>query len=359
MSCAGTEFVGQVWADGLQQPEDILIRKRRSALTYTRRDLGKLALATLSASTLTAKPNSRWNGVQVGLNVPYSFRGLSGTADKIIEYMTQLNLSACELRLQPVEAYLGAPGVYASSNDAPRGAGSGRGAGRGRGPLTPEQQAAADEAAKKLSDWRTALAMNKIRDFRRKYEDAGILIQILKIDNFNSFSDEVTDYFFNVAKNLGCYALSTEGRLADVERLGRFAAKHKMMIGYHGHTAGPGGEAFGAPENWEKAMEVSPYNGINLDLGHFLVGNKTSPIPFLTKYHDKVTHIHVKDRKLDGATVPFGQGDVPIVEALQIIRKNRWKIQATIEFEYPTPPGSDVLTEIGKCVEYCHKALEG
>ena len=353
-------------------------------MTYTRRDIGKLALAALPAASLLAKPDSKFGGVQVGCNVPYSFRGLSGTADKILEYMNQLNLSAAELRLQPVEAYLGAPGVYASANDAPGaaarrgGAGAGAGAtgaagaaagtggggtrgtagrGGGRAPLTPEQQAAQAEEAKKLSDWRLALSMDKIKEFRRKYEDAGVLIQILKIDNFNSFSDEVTDYFFNVAKNLGCRALSTEGRLGDVQRLGQFADKHKMMIGYHGHTAGPGGEAFGSPENWEKAMEVSKYNAINLDLGHFLVGNQTSPIPFLTKYHEHVTHIHVKDRKLGGATVPFGQGDVPIAEALQLMKKNKWNIQATIEFEYPTPEGSDVLTEIAKCVEFCKKAL--
>jgi sugar phosphate isomerase/epimerase len=199
--------------------------------------------------------------------------------------------------------------------------------------------------------------MDKIKDFRKKYETAGVLIQILKIDNFNSYSDDVTDYLFEVAKHLGAHAISTEGRLGDVGRLGKFADKHKMMVGYHGHTAGPGGEAFGSPENWEKAMEVSKYNGINLDLGHFLVGNKTSPIPFMTKYHDRVTHIHIKDRKYDGATVPFGEGDVPIVEALQLMKKNQWKFQATIEFEYPIPQGSDLLTEMGKCVEYCRKAL--
>jgi hypothetical protein len=335
-------------------------------MDLTRRDLGRIALAAWPAAKLAAKPNSRFGGVQVGANVPYSFHNMSGTADKILEYMTQLNLSAAELRLQPVEAYLGAPGVYASSFDAPGGGRSGAGAppggargpnGGGRTPLTPEQQAAQAEAAKKLSDWRLSLSMDKIKDFRKKYEAAGVLIQILKIDNFNSFSDGVTDYFFEVAKNLGAHAISTEGRLSDIERLGKFADKHKMMVGYHGHTAGPGGEAFGAPENWEKAMDVAKYNGINLDLGHFLVGNKTSPIPFMTKYHDRITHIHVKDRKYDGATVPFGQGDVPIVESLQLMKKNHWKFQATIEFEYPVPPGSDLLTEMGKCVEYCKKAL--
>jgi sugar phosphate isomerase/epimerase len=324
-----------------------------------------MAIASIPAAQLLAKPNSKFGGVQVGCNVPYSFHGMSGTADKILEYMNQLNLSAAELRLQPVEAYLGAPGVYASGYDAPGGArgragaggARGRGIGRGRAPLTPEQQAARAEEAKKLSAWRLALSMDRIREFRKKFEDDGVLIQILKIDNFNSFSDEVTDYFFNVAKNLGCSALSTEGNLRDVQRLGQFAEKHRMMIGYHGHTAGPGGEAFGSPENWEKGMEVSKYNGINLDIGHFLVGNQTSPIPFLTKYHERVTHIHVKDRTYKGDTVPFGKGDVPITEVLQLMKKNKWRFQATIEYEYPTPEGSDVLTEIGKCVEYCRKAV--
>jgi sugar phosphate isomerase/epimerase len=352
-------------------------------MDLTRRDLGRIALAAWPAAMLAAKPDSLFGGVQVGANVPYSFHNMSGTADKILEYMTQLNLSAAELRLQPVEAYLGAPGVYASSFDAPGGGRRGTGAppggpgpgggdaargapgssaargakGGGRAPLTPEQQAAQAEAARKLSDWRLSLSMDRIKDFRKKYETAGVLIQILKVDNFNSFSDGVTDYFFEVAKNLGAHAISTEGRLSDIERLGKFADKHKMMVGYHGHTAGAGGEAFGAPENWEKAMAVAKYNGINLDLGHFLVGNQTSPIPFMTKYHDRITHIHVKDRKKDGATVPFGQGDVPIVESLQLMKKNHWKFQATIEFEYPVPPGSDVLTEMSKSVEYCKKAL--
>ena len=348
-------------------------------MNFTRRDFGKLALAAVPAtSLLAAKPDSKWGGVQVGINAPYSFTRMSGTADKIIEYMTQLNLSACELRLQPVEAYLNAPGVYASANDAPgagaaRGGGAHDGGGRsgggarggrrprgggGRAAQTPEQQAAAAEEAKKLSDWRLSLSQDKIKGFRKKYEDAGILIQILKIDNFNSFSDEVTDYFFTVAKNLGAHAISTEGRLSDVERLGKFADKHKMMIGYHGHTAGPGGEAFGAPENWEKAMAVSKYNGINLDLGHFIAGNNTSPIPFMTKYADKITHVHVKDKMMhDGPNKPFGQGETPIVEVLQLMKKNKWKFQACIEYEYTTPPDSTVMTEIGKCVEYCRKAL--
>src|ERR1700722_4988507 len=94
-------------------------------MNLTRRDLGRIALAAWPAAKLAAKPGSLFGGVQVGPNVPYSFHNMSGTADKIVEYMIQLNLSAAELRLQPVEAYLGAHGVYASSFDAPGGGGSG------------------------------------------------------------------------------------------------------------------------------------------------------------------------------------------------------------------------------------------
>jgi hypothetical protein len=50
-------------------------------MQMTRRDLGKLALAALPATQLFAKPDSKFGGVQVGINAPYSFRGLPGTAD--------------------------------------------------------------------------------------------------------------------------------------------------------------------------------------------------------------------------------------------------------------------------------------
>ena len=65
----------------------------------------------------------------------------------------------------------------------------------------------------------------------------------------------------------------------------------------------------------------------------------------------------MKDKTFADANTPFGQGDTPIVEALQLMKKEKWNFPATIEYEYRTPEGSDVLTEISKCVEYCRKAL--
>ena len=112
------------------------------------------------------------------------------------------------------------------------------------------------------------------------------------------------------------------------------------------------------PETWETAFGYATHNGANVDIGHFIAGNNTSPVPFIRQHHDRITHLHIKDKKLkNGPNVPFGEGDTPIKEVLQLLRDNKWPIQATIEFEYPVPPGSSRMVEIAKCVQYCRAAL--
>jgi sugar phosphate isomerase/epimerase len=319
-------------------------------MQFNRRDFGKLALAALPLPLL-AKPNSRFGGVQVGLNAPYSFHGLPASADDVQKYVVDLNISALELRSQPVEEFCGCPIHYSTT--------PGR---RQQTPPTPEQRAAqraeADAKAAAAEKWRLSASMDQFKAFRKKYEDAGIAIQIVKFDGVDKMKDEVVDYAFTLAKALGANAISCEIPLSKTPWLGEFAMKHKMMVGYHGHTNIHNPEAFGAPESWEKAMTYSKYNGINLDIGHFVAANNTSPIPFLKKYADRITHIHVKDRKMnDGPNTPFGQADTPIKEVLQLMKREKYPFQATIEFEYKVPEGSDVLHEIGKCVDYCRNCL--
>ena len=314
-------------------------------MNITRRDLGKLALAALPVSQLQAKPDSKFGGVQISINAPYSFRGLPGGADDVLGYCTKLGLSSVELRTQPVEAFLGAPAV----RPMPRGK---------KADVSSEQRAAFAKATEELQSWRRALSMDKIKGFRKKYEDAGVKIQIVKVDGIDSMPDDILDYFFHVAKALGGRAISCEPPLSTTERIGKFAEKHKFMVGYHGHTNITDPEAFGGPTSWERSMAFSKFNGINLDIGHFVAGNNVSPIEYIKKHHAKITHLHIKDRKKNnGPNTAFGQADTPIVEVLQLLKKEKYPFPATIEFEYPTPAGSDVLTEIGKAVEFCKQAL--
>jgi sugar phosphate isomerase/epimerase len=336
-------------------------------MLYTRRELGRLALAGLPSAGLFlksgsvaafAKPESKWAGVQVGMNVPYNFgMGNYLSGDEILSRCVQLGVSGVELRMQPVELFLGSPDAAAGAarGRGERGAGRGQGrggAGGGRAALTPEQEAAQKAAAEATRKWRRSAPMGRVKDFRKKFDDAGVAIEIVKVDGIFGFTDDVVDYAFELAKNLGARAISTEisRDLAQTTRIGQFADKHKMMIGYHGH-------AETGPAQWQDAFARATHNGANLDIGHFVGGHKTSPIPFLKQHHDRITHIHVKDKTMGDANVPFGKGDTPIREALQVIRDNKWKIQATIEFEYDIPQGSDRMTELAKCLQYCKDAL--
>ncbi len=285
------------------------------------------AAGRLGAAEAAGKPNSKVNGVQIGMNVPYSFASPIMSGDDILKNCLQLGLSAVELRTQPVEAFLGLPMIESAKTKA--------------------------ESAQEVRNWRTTVSLDKVKDFRAKWDVAGVTIDIVKVDGLFGMSEPEIDYAFKLCKALKARAMSTEisHKAEDLKRIGVFADKHQFMVGYHGH-----GNT--TPAHWEAGFETAKFNGANVDLGHFVAGNNTSPVPFITKYHDRVTHVHVKDRKYNnGPATVFGEGDTPIVEVLKLIRDNKWNIQATIEFEYKVPAGSDRMTELAKTIKYCRDAL--
>lgn len=322
------------------------MRKHAIRPVYSRREFSRMSLLTLTgaaslhfrgwlqAAEAAGKPNSKFAGVQVGMNVPYSFGKPEMTGEEILRNCAQLGLSAVELRTQSVEVFMGAP---LDLIFVPRTASKAEAAG----------------GAETLRQWRRSAPMERAKAFRNLYEDAGVLIEIVKVDGIFKMSPEELDYVFTLAKALGGRAISTEISHAeeDLKRLGQFADKHQFMVGYHGH-------ATTGPEHWEKAFHLAKYNGANVDLGHFVAGQNTSPIPFIKRYHERITHVHIKDRKFNnGPNMPFGEGDTPIVETLRLIRDHQWHIQATIEFEYKIPAGSDRNTELMRTIKFCRDAL--
>jgi len=312
-------------------------------MKLTRRDLGKLAAAAIpgagvfnalqAQTTLpgpelfnalraqgAAKPNSKVAGVQIGLNVPYNFGGRDMNPDELLERILKMNVNAVEMRSQPVENFLGSPAANGQKADA-----------------------------ETMRKWRASVSMDRVAAFRKKYEDAGVLIEIVKYDGIYNMSDAEVDYCFTLARTLGARAISCEIDAKHTQRIGQFADKHKLMVGYHGHAAT-------TPEHWEAAFSQARYNGANLDLGHFVAGNNVSPIPFMKQHHARITHVHVKDRKYcNGPNVPFEQGDTPIKEVLQLLKQNKWPITAYLEYEYKgagTP-----VDEVKKGLEYMRAAL--
>jgi sugar phosphate isomerase/epimerase len=314
-------------------------------MIYTRRDLGRLALAALPASLALAAPNSKIKGVQIGA-ITYSFRQGVPKAE-IIPAMAKIGLSEVELMSGDAEALAGAPLVAAG------------GGGRGRAPLTPEQIAAREAQQKALKDWRAAATPATWEGVRKQCNDAGIALTILCYNMNVNMADEEIEYAFAMAKAMKVKAISCSATVTFAKRVAPFADKHKIVWAGHGHDNTSDPEQFAKPETFEFIMSLSRYIGVNLDIGHFTAAGY-DPIPFIQKHHARITNLHLKDRKKEhGPNVPWGTGDTPIKEVLRLLSKDKYPIPANIELEYPIPAGSDPVAEVGKCYQYAKKCLEG
>jgi sugar phosphate isomerase/epimerase len=226
--------------------------------------------------------------------------------------------------------------------------------GGGRRTLTPEEQAAQDAAQAELQRWRGSTSPATWQAVRKQFNDAGIEVRLLCYNmNVNSTSDDEIEYAFAMAKGLGVKAMSTSTQVSMAPRLAPFAEKHQMMVGFHGHDQTSNPDEVSSEATFQKVMAASKYLGANLDIGHYTAANG-DPVAFIDKYHDRITNLHIKDRKRDhGPNVPWGEGDTPIKDVLQLLRLTKWDIPANVEFEYAGNP----LFEIPKCLQFMKDAL--
>jgi sugar phosphate isomerase/epimerase len=311
-------------------------------MTVSRRDFGRIGLAALPGRTLFAKPDSTFHGVLIGIIVsPTNFRDMPLRADELLNNLVQLGISGIEMQDVRVESYAGAPSPA-------------RGA--GRMPPTNEQVGTRRKAAEEIRHWRLSASMDRYKAVRKLYNDAGVGIYAFRLASLsNAMPDEEIAYFFDTAEALGAHQITVELPLdpALTQRMGDYAARRKIMMGYHNHTQVNS-------HSWDTALSQSKYNGINFDVGHFAAAVSQSPIPFLQQHHDRITCLHLKDRKFGtngGQNMPWGQGDTPLKEILQIMRKQNYRFPAGIELEYRIPEGSSTMAEIRKCVQFCKEAL--
>jgi sugar phosphate isomerase/epimerase len=281
---------------------------------YSRRDLARLALTAVPASRLLAKPNSVVNGVAIGVQ-SYSFRDRS--LDEAIKAMVDIGFSSCELWQGHVEP--------------------------------PKMK------REELRQWRLTVSMDELKKVRDKFNQAGIKLCAYNYSFRDDFTDEEIARGFEMGKALGVKALTASSNVSTAKRVDPFAAKAKMLVGMHNHSNIKPNE-FARPDDFEDAMRgASKYIGVNLDIGHF-VAVGFDPVAYIEKRHDRMPTIHLKDRKKNqGANLPFGEGDTPIRECLQLLRTRKWKIPAVIEYEYK---GADTVAEVRRCFEYCKRALQ-
>ncbi|MEJ7618456.1 MAG: sugar phosphate isomerase/epimerase [Pyrinomonadaceae bacterium] len=291
-------------------------RRQWAALT-----LGGLAGAALAPELLAAqrKVNSKFSGVQIGAQ-SYSFR--DRPLDEMITAMKQTGLGSCELW---------------------------------QGHLEPRSTREARIPREDVRKWRMETPLSFFQDVRKKFNRAGIDLYAYNYSFRDDFTDEEIDRGFQMAKALGVRAITASSTVNVAKRIDKYASKYKIPVGMHNHANLKDPNEYATPESFAKAMEgASPYIQINLDIGHYTAAN-FDPLEYLKQHHQHIVTIHLKDRKRDhGANLPFGEGDTPIKQALGLMRDNRWRFPANIEYEYK---GADAVVEVKKCLDYCKQAL--
>jgi len=350
-------------------------KKENKNIANTRRKFigNSAALATglvLSGPSLFAGPailssrskrGSMINGVQLG-TITYSFRSMADqSAEATLQYVLDAGINAIELMGDPAESFAGKPknrldskAFYAMMRKKREGT-----------ELTAdeaaelkEMQAQNDAYTKEVIQWRSGASMEKFEKLKKMYKQAGVHIYGFKPRAFGTKNtDAEIDYGLRAAKALGANHVTLElpKDAAHTLKLGNMAAKHGMFVAYHGHEQQ-------TPTWWDTALGQSENNMMNLDLGHYVAAGNEDALKLIQAKHSRIKSMHVKDRRNPEngkQNMPFGEGDTPIVETLQLMRDKKYKFPATIELEYNIPKDSNAVKEVAKCLEYCRKALNG
>jgi sugar phosphate isomerase/epimerase len=292
--------------------------------------MGLAANAILPRASFAAdqsRPDSVFSGVRIGC-ITYSYRGGADTAEYTLDCLLKDGLSETELMDGPIRSFAGI-------------------AGRRRGKGGDPTPAPIDADRPKVRESQ----LMKCEELRKMYNAAGVNIHIHKVP-FGPTDDDI-DFNFQIAKALGCKAITTERNDQLAKRLAPFAAKHKIWVAFHNHT-----NNIPTMDSIDPLMKIGDYIGFNFDIGHYVAGTKgKSPVPVIEKYHDKIISLHLKDRNAAGANLPWGEGQTPIKEVLQLLKKEKWPIYGDIEVEYKIPPDSSPVAEVAKCVQFCKEAL--
>jgi sugar phosphate isomerase/epimerase len=300
---------------------------------YTRREFGLLALSTFALPVLARAQTI--GGVKLGVQT-YSLRDLPRPAagdmvEPLIKGMSACGFTECELwapQIEPASPF-------------------GRGAN-----VTPEER---QKARADLRRWRVETPLDHFQTIRKKFDAAGIRIWAFNYSPDVRFSDEEIDRGFMIAMALGAEIITASATLESARKIAPFAEKHRMVVAMHNHSNTKDPNEFATPESFAAAMALSKYFKVNLDIGHFTAANYDA-VAFLNEHHASVTNLHLKDRKRDqGDNVPWGMGNTPIREVLQLLKREKWPIRAYVEYEHRGTAGP--VDEVKTCFAYAKQAL--
>ena len=306
---------------------------------FTRRDFGRMAFLPVSAM-LAKKIDSIVNGVQFGLQ-SYIFSDIGlphdGTLDLVIKSMVECGLGECDLYAPLVEPAHLWERIRADAGEQG----------------TAQAAAASAQAREELAKWRKTVPLGHFRSIRNKFDGAGIAIHGLS--GFPGASEEELSRTFEIAEVLGARIAPLGVTSPEARRVAPLAEKRDFIVGIQGepdlNITNP--EVISTPAQYDKALSLSRSYRISFDIGDGTGGGYDS-LAFVKDRLDHIAVIYLKDRRKDGLSVPWGEGDTPLKEILRLVKNSKYPIRCYIDCDYRT---TDRPADVKRSFGYAKAAL--
>jgi len=286
---------------------------------HSRRDL-----ALLAGAGFATLPWGRSAGVKLGVHAS-SFRNVpagpgTDAIDRLIRALTTCEARECELGPSLVE-----PAGY-RAHDA--------GHHEAMSAMTPQMM------RRELRKWRLRTPLRYFESIADRFGKAGIRIYAYNYSPDATFSDEEIDRGFAMARALGADILTVSTTDLMARRIAPLASRHDMVVALGGGVG----------------TKVSAPFKTHVDIAQLLTAN-VDPVAYVRDHHDEITSLYLTDcRKNSGDSVTWGQGDAPIREVLQLLKREGWPIHAYVKYQNASG-STDVVEEVKRCVAYAKQTL--
>ena len=281
---------------------------------------------SLTETSINRKNMSNLRGVQIG-TITYSYRDQSNRAGDLLLYALAGGVGSVELMADGAETFAGNPGTL------------------------------------DLNSAVVKRTLEKFRQLGKLFRQQGVDINILKYSPHPGMSREQLEYVYSACATIGAAGLTTEMDVNGGKVVGPIAEKYGKYVIFHNHGQ-PSEANF---PGFDAYLRDSKAAMLNFDAGHYFGFTGNNPCDVIREYHDRIFSIHMKDKTgpkhaRPNQNMPWGQGETPIAEMLQLLaengKKQDWPKHVDIELEYPVPEGSTPVEEVAKCMEYCRNVLK-
>lgn len=288
--------------------------------------VAKVSKEKFTETIINRKNISCFRGVQIG-TITYSYRDMSNRAGDMLLYAFSGGVGSVELMADAAETYTGRPVSYHLESDGAK------------------------------------ACLARFKELGKLYRQHGVDIHILKYSPSESMSNEQLEYVFKACEAIGAAGLTTELNLNGAAEIAAVAEKYGKYLIFHNHGQ-PADKNF---PGFDAYLKPSKSIMLNFDAGHYFGFTGNNPCDVIKEYHDRIYSIHMKDKTAPTSAqpnknMPWGQGETPIAEVLELLAKNAgkkdWPKHVDIELEYGVPQDSTSREEVAKCVEFCHNILK-